>query len=457
MSGLISAESRRNKAALAAPDGGEGVGIKQNSVYATPRTAKEKLSVFVDDLDFSGTLAEKLNHAYEFIYARTGGEGGEIKLPAGAVRTIAPGEIVDIKPGVSLIGTGYRGTEINVQGLIRFEGNGTNGAFSVRGITINADGNPGYALEMKNFREVDLEGMFVYHAQTHFESFSYLNMRHYKHVGGGVVMTAPVNKLNEAPHMHICNFSDAFLTTMNTTDVEISSSRFLGPASTVAIRRGQHNSDLYVLADLSNVVFDSQENFPLIMEGVTPRVANTFLSGGRLRAASGIYMDDCTEGSLKGVGSRFNGGAGIEIRNSRNIDLIGCHLNDNMTSGARLYNTDGIKFYGGSAQNAARWYGGSYVQAEGIVSPDGSAINTNVEGVDVRNIASAANRIYLPDSSNKWRACQGVPDWIDVRAVLPAALPFPSGYTLFHSSTNRWVTRSASAAVWVYADGTVVP
>ena len=188
------------------------------------------------------------------------------------------------------------------------------------------------------------------------------------------------------------------ITIKDTTDVSIKSTSLIGDKSKVDIRRGEQNSDLYIQVSIDDLIIDSSYSGCLTVIGASPKITNTFLSGGRINLLNGLLLDDCTEGSIVGLVSRFNGKNGLRVSNSNNITFSGCHFNDNKEKGVSMSSCDNIKFIGGSMTNAPAWYGGSYTQQNGFA--DEASDSTNISIISTNISGNAVGNIYLPGGSN---------------------------------------------------------
>ncbi|OWQ92039.1 hypothetical protein CDN99_06685 [Roseateles aquatilis] len=390
---------------LAQSAGSSFIGFIRGGVGAVLRTVQDVLRERVSVKDYGAVGNGVANDAAAFQAAATYAAtvGAAVFVPDG--KYLING-IVTLPDKVSLWGNGKSTSELQFgpSGALRITGTnlgaGASGHLSIRGLGItNQGGGPTYALQLSYATRVLVSDCVIYNTSIQLSAFSYINIENCDMFGGKIVGDHPtVNEISEALKISRCNGSNFGIDIKDTADVHISLTHLLGPASQILIQRGEQNSSFYPPVQIANCIVDSGDDEGIYLIGVAPRVSDTFVSGGRTNLKSGVRLNDCVEGSLKGVTSRFCGNHGLHLGFSKQIKVLGCHFDDNKVSGIRLGDSSNITIIGNTAINQPSWFGGNYPQVNGIVDEPSNCTNITCVGNQVSG--NTSTQIYLPAASN---------------------------------------------------------
>ena len=308
---------------------------------------------------------------------------------------------INLTAGVSVAGKNRVNTGLTFSGTAALTHAGTDGTKNGGNITLSnfliSHTSFGVALKLRNCLDVLCEDVEFYHASVTAYNFSYLTFRDCIGFDMGFVASNAANNLNESPKFLGGRYSNVTLTTTETTDVVLDDAHWLGPSSQILCSRGSHNAGLYPLVTINNVVVDSTNNECISLNGMSPRISNTFVSGGRTNLKPGIYLVDCKEGAISATTARYCGSNGLQMESCYGIDVSGATLTDNKLYGAQIATCSKITFRGNLLGNTAGWFGGSYVQTYGIVDSPENCIDTIV--TDNKFVGNSTSPVYMPNNS----------------------------------------------------------
>jgi parallel beta-helix repeat protein len=312
---------------------------------------------------------------------------------------------VNLQDTVSLYGAGRAASEIYFGASGSFQLTGASNAsrkgrlsISKLGLT-NQGGGPTYALQLTYVSRVLITDCIVAGTSSELSGYSYVTIENCDLFSGLIVADHPtVNEISEALKIIGCNGSNFGLDIQDTADVHISLTHLLGPLSQILVQRGEQNAAFYPPVQIANCVVDAGSDEGIRLIGVAPTISDTFVSNGRTNSKDGVYIYDCLEGSLTGVRARYCGLNGLNIAFSEQIKVVGCHFNNNQASGIRLGDSNDITLVGNSCLNQASWFGGGYVQVNGIT--DETSNCTNIVCIGNQTDGNTTAEIYLPSSTN---------------------------------------------------------
>lgn len=384
---------------LSASSGSSLVGFLQAGTGAVARTAQAKMRDVVSIKDFNAAADGVTDDSAELQAAIDSLSYGAVYLPAGKYYINAA---VNLKNKVSLIGDGKAATEVYFGASGSFALTGSVGSrigyLTIEGIglTNQGAGSPA-ALTMTEATRVLLTDCTIYNIGVTLDAFNYITFDRCDMFGGTLTAHhSTINEVCEALKIYGCNTSGYAVTVKDTADVVVESSHFMGAAAKVSISRGEQNAAFYPPVFISDTVVDSGDDEGIYLSGVSPKLANVFVSSGRTNLKDGIYMTDCVEGGLVNVQSRYCGHDGLWMGSCVSVTVEGCVFNDNKRYGVRIGDCDNIRFIGNTADNAPSWYGGSYVQTNGISDEPSNCTNI----VCVGNELGTATPLYLPGATN---------------------------------------------------------
>jgi hypothetical protein len=313
-------------------------------------------------------------------------------------------DFVYLREGVSICGDGKAATEIHfgANGRFIFQGasNAYAGRMSIRhmGLT-NQGGGPVFALVFGYVTRVTIFDCVVYNTGVSLSGFSYCTFDKCDLFGGQLYADHPlVNEISEALKVSNCNGSGFLVLVKDTADVIIKGTHLIGGASQINIARGEQNSAFYPPVFISDTVVDSGDDEQIVLTGVCPHIRGVFVSGGRTNLKNGMVLTDCTEGGIVDAQVRFCGGHGLFMQACREMTITASTFNDNRLYGVRIGGSSFLRFIGNTMSNAPSWFGGSYVQTDGIA--DEPSNSTNITLAFNKVTGNSNNSYFLPHASN---------------------------------------------------------
>jgi hypothetical protein len=311
---------------------------------------------------------------------------------------------VQLLKNVSLQGKGKYCTQIYFGTSGTFTATGTvgtpTGNFHIKdmGLTNQGTGSP-TALALTYTNNLLVDNCIIYNISVSLSGFQYVAFDRCDFYGCTFTAGNPVaNGISQTLKVLSANCSGSSFVVSSTADVYFSDVGMLGPASQIAISQGSNPTNFYPPVFLQNVVVDSGAGVGVALTGVVPHLRGLFVSCGRTNSLSGITMNNCVDGSLVDVQSRYNGQHGLYMDSCNNISVSACAFNDNKAYGVRIGNCDRIRFVGNSMRNDPTWYGGNYVQTTGIADDPSNSTNITFIGNDVSGNSSTS--AYLPSNTN---------------------------------------------------------
>ncbi|AUR94104.1 intramolecular chaperone auto-processing domain protein [Vibrio phage 1.191.O._10N.286.52.B4] len=332
-------------------------------------------------------------------YARSNGKK-VLVLPSGTVEYSSDITLYD---GTLHIASGLTSTELKPNNGAKILSTGSFSSFE--NITFSS-GNSQTAIEFTAIRNAKFKCCYFFEGQIKLDDFKYVNFTDCEFGNCALIPTrSDVNEISEALKVKGCNFLfGAYIEQTQCVDTVIDDCSFLGPATRqVRARRGNHVSNFYMPIFISNSVFDAAATHGVRLEGMTFKISNTWISGGRDNNGSGLSLVDCIESSLSNVQSRYCGSYGIEMFGCKNIKSSNSHFWDNKDGGA-LTTSSCVDLTWNNCDFGynSTWFGGSFVQPIGIEDPALSSVNTKVIGCEFSNMATPFS---LPTA---YRSCNTV-------------------------------------------------
>lgn len=395
-----------NVSALASSAGASLIGFIQNGTGAVARSLQDSLREFKspspDDF-ISGTVTDSQGFQLAANYCATSGKS--LFLP----RIYQITSNVTLPASVSVFGRSRVNCGLNFVGTATLSISGSTGTQNSGALTLSrllfSHSTSGVGLAFSEFVDVLLDDCEFYHVSLTGTAFSYLTFNNCVGFGMSFSFYNATNALNQALKFMGGRFSDVKVTSTETTDVLVNGVHILGGNGQISLSAGNQPAGLFVVVAINDVVVDSTNDSCVILNNCSPRISNSFFSGGRTNLAPGLYLHACSEGSITNIMSRFCGSHGMQIDQCYGITLSG-DFTDNNQNGVQITNCDRISFVGGRIGNTATWYGGSYSQQYGIVDPQRTCTNTLISGVNF--VGNAIAPLYINNAFTKYGVNIGI-------------------------------------------------
>ncbi len=288
--------------------------------------------------------------------------------------------VVDVPPDACIIGTGvYRATiKLGTKGVLRIAGGGFNrrgGGGIIRDLTIAPidRAEPGIDLHLRHVEHMLFDNVTFYRINTLLDDHHHLAFRDCRFFGDEDRTTVtsqceaqPAGQvaISESVAFARCFFSSCPLVMIDTVDARLSDCTFFsgpfGIRSTRRLARGSDAEPFFMGPSMSGCVFDSIDGVAIDIEGggTDCRITNNFISAGRTTRAPGIRLSGCSGMELTGNRLEWCGSDGLVIDRSEKLGVIAnSFANMGAGAGIAVRNSRAIRVIGNAFENRPRWGG----------------------------------------------------------------------------------------------------